>query len=265
MVTRLVRIASLSFFIVSLSGVWACEAEYPEPRFHHEKSAHAEALPAAKPVVTPPVQAPAAAPVARASRVPTSPDPLNGTFTLAQALADMPKKGKLHASIESSLGTMDCVLFEDKAPLTVANFIGLARGLRPFWDGKQGQWVKRPLYDGTTFHRLIPDFVIQGGDHMGDGTGDVGFNVIDELHPSLKHDKAGLLCMANKGPNTNGGQFFITDAPTPNLDAMHSYSIFGECKPLEVIRKIARVPKRFEGGESPATPVEIKKVTITRK
>jgi peptidyl-prolyl cis-trans isomerase A (cyclophilin A) len=237
-----------------------CEAEYPEPRFGKQKARAEESIPAPKPAE--PARAELPKRSMGGSRVPGSPDPAGGKFMLSDALVGMPKKGKLHASIETSLGTFQCELFDDKAPLTVANFVGLARGLRPFWDGKFGEWVKRPLYDGTTFHRVIPDFVIQGGDHMGNGTGDVGYNVPDELDPSLKHDRAGLLCMANKGPNTNGGQFFITDAATPHLTAMHSYTIFGECAPVDLVHKIARVPS---AGERPNEPVLIKKVTISRK
>jgi peptidyl-prolyl cis-trans isomerase A (cyclophilin A) len=253
----------LGFTAVLLAVVLGCEAEYPEPRFGRQKASAEEQAPVAKPAE--PAPEPAPLPKRKSLRAPGTPDPAGGKFTLQDALVDMPNKGKLRASMETSLGTFECQLFDDKAPLTVANFVGLARGRRPFWDEKVGEWVKRPLYDGTTFHRLIPDFVIQGGDHMGTGRGDVGYNVIDEMHPSLKHDKPGLLCMANKGPNTNGGQFFITDAATPNLTAMNSYTIFGECKPIELVHKIARVEKAFQGGESPKEPVLIKKVTISRK
>jgi peptidyl-prolyl cis-trans isomerase A (cyclophilin A) len=245
----------------------ACEAEYPEPRFQRPK-AHAESgqkVRKSDDTHAAPAHAEPARPRPMGRGAPTSPDPLNGKFELKDAYAGLPGKGKPHASIETSLGTFQCDLYDDKAPLTVANFVGLARGLRPFWDASQGAWVKRPLYDGTTFHRVIPGFMIQGGDHMGNGTGDVGYNVVDELHPSLKHDRAGLLCMANKGPNTNGGQFFITDAATPHLTAMHTYTIFGDCKPLELVHKIATVPKKYEGGETPAEPVTIKSVKITRK
>lgn len=249
--------------LAMVSALSACEADYPEPRFEKPKAAAEARAPEKKEAPKPKSEPPPPQP--RPSRRPTSPDPENGEFTLDEALVGLPGKGKLHATLETSEGTIECRLFDDKAPLTVANFVGLARGLRPFWDGKQGAWVKRPLYDGTTFHRVIPGFMIQGGDHMGDGTGDVGYMVKDELHPTLKHDRAGLLCMANKGPNTNGGQFFITDAPAPHLTAMKTYTIFGECKPTSVVSKIAAVPKTFPGGERPATPVEIRKVTITRK
>ena len=256
--------AGLALGLCGLLG--ACEAEYPEPRFSRPK-AHAEnTRKTSQPSDAHTQAAQAERPPPRPMRGgPSSPDPAGGKFELKEALAGLPGKGKPHASIETTLGTFECDLYDDKAPLTVANFVGLARGLRPFWDAKQGAWVKRPLYDGTTFHRVIPDFMIQGGDHMGTGMGDVGYNLVDELHPSLKHDRAGLLCMANKGPNTNGGQFFITDAATPHLTAMKTYSIFGDCKPTDLVHKIATVPKKYEGGESPSEPVVIKSVKITRK
>ena len=154
------------------------------------------------------------------------------------------------AVIETNKGTIKFELLEEDAPKTTENFRLLA---------------EKGYYDGVIFHRVIKNFLIQGGDHMGTGMGDVGYHLVDELHPSLKHDRAGLLCMANKGPNTNGGQFFITDAATPHLTAMHTYSIFGECKPTELVHKIATVPKEYAGGERPASPVVIKSVKITRK
>ena len=206
-----------------------------------------------------------AAPAQAITREPTSPDPIGGKFSLVEATADLPKKGELHATIETDEGTLDCKLFDDKAPITVANFVGLARGLRPFWDPKSVKWEKRPLYDGTTFHGTIEGFMIQGGDHLGDGTGGVGYEIPDELAPGLSHDRAGLLCMANRGPNTNGGQFYITDAATPHLTQMKSYTIFGECSPVDVVHKIAKKPSAVPGSDKPSAPVVIKHVTISRK
>jgi peptidyl-prolyl cis-trans isomerase A (cyclophilin A) len=250
----------VAWFVAGLLVVvLGCEAEYPEPRFGKQKARAEESTPTPKPLEEPPL------PKRKPSRLPGTPDPAGGKFTLAEATEGLAGKGKLHASMETSLGTLQCDFFDERAPLTVANFVGLARGKRPFWDAKVGDWVKRPLYDGTTFHRVIPDFMIQGGDHMGNGTGEVGYEIADEIHPSLKHDRAGLLCMANKGPNTNGGQFFITDAAAPHLTAAGTYTIFGECKPTDLVHKIATVDKTFPGGESPKEPVVIKKVTITRK
>jgi peptidyl-prolyl cis-trans isomerase A (cyclophilin A) len=159
---------------------------------------------------------------------------------------------------------LECTLFEDKTPITVANFVGLARGLRPFWDAREAKWVKRALYDGTSFHRAVAGFMIQGGDHLGDGTGTVGYDLPDELVAGLTHDRAGLLCMANRGPNTNGGQFFITDAAAPHLTQMKTYTIFGECKPLDVIHRIASAPRPHPASERPEPKIPINKVTIAR-
>jgi peptidyl-prolyl cis-trans isomerase A (cyclophilin A) len=250
---------------VVLGVLGACEAESLEPHFYRESPRDRDKPKAAAqaPAPAPPPAAPTPPPPAL-TRAPTSPDPAGGKFTLKEALQGIPGKGKLHASIETTSGTLDCTLFDDKAPLTVANFVGLARGLRPFWDAKAAAWAKRPLYDGTTFHRVIPGFMIQGGDHLGNGTGDVGYNLVDEIWPGSNHDRAGLLCMANKGPNTNGGQFFITDAAAPHLTQMHTYTIFGECSPVDVIHSIANAPKAFPGAERPQTPVTITKVTIAK-
>jgi peptidyl-prolyl cis-trans isomerase A (cyclophilin A) len=192
---------------------------------------------------------------------PDSKDPHDGKFSLEEAVKGLPGKGKLHATIRTSMGSLECQLFDDKAPKTVANFVGLARGLRKFWSPKDKAWVGRPYYDGTTFHRVIPEFMIQGGDWKGDGTGDMYYTIPDELHESLKHDRGGLLCMANRGPNTNEAQFFITEAAAAHLDT--SYTIFGECAPVDLVKRIARVPQGH--NNKPLTPVVIEKVTIDRR
>lgn len=261
-----------TLFALLLCSSFACEARSPEPRFTTEDttSAHSELGQAVKkravePKAAAPVQAaPTAAAPAILQRTPTSPDPLAGKFTLDTATKGLPKKGTLRAKIETGMGTLECSLYADKTPNTVANFVGLARGLRPFWDPKSNAWVKRPLFDGTSFHRCIADFMIQGGDHLGDGTGQVGYVIPDEI-VGLKHDRAGLLCMANRGPNTNGGQFFITDAAAPHLTQMGTYTIFGECTPLDVIHRIARAPRPYPGSERPEPVVPLTKVTISRQ
>ena len=186
-------------------------------------------------------------------------DPPNGSFTLADATKDLKGSGAIVAKIDTSKGALQCKLFDDKAPITVANFIGLATGKRAWKDPNTGAWVNKPAYDGTTFHRVIKGFMIQGGDPKGNGSGEPGYVIKDEKWEGGKHDKAGLLCMANRGPNTNGAQFFITDAPAAHLDV--SYTIFGECAPVEVVHEIANVPVV---GERPATPVTIKSITISR-
>lgn len=238
----------------------ACSKK-PEPAFE----AKAESPKAVEKQEAPAAQAPVEPAKPAVTREPTSPDPLGGKFSLEDATEGLPKKGTLRASIVTTEGTLDCKLFPDKAPITVANFVGLARGLRPFWDPKTAKWEKRPLYDGTTFHRTIAGFMIQGGDHLGDGTGGVGYEIKDELVEGLTHDRAGLLCMANRGPNTNGGQFFITDAATPHLTQMKSYTIFGECAPVDVIHKIANRPNASAHSDSPKDAVVMSKVSIERK
>jgi peptidyl-prolyl cis-trans isomerase A (cyclophilin A) len=184
-------------------------------------------------------------------------DPNKGSFTLAEATKDLKGAGPIVAKLDTSKGVLQCKLLDDKAPITVANFIGLATGKRA-WKDPSNNWVKKPAYDGTTFHRIIKGFMIQGGDARGNGTGEPGYVIKDELWGG-HHDKAGLLCMANRGPNTNGAQFFITDAAAAHLD--RSYTIFGECAPEQTIHDIANVPV---AGERPVTPVTIKSVTISR-
>lgn len=188
------------------------------------------------------------------------PDPMSGSFTLSQAVVGLPPTGPLVAKITTSKGEMRCKLFDEKAPIAVANFVGLARGTRPFKD--KGRWVTRPAYDGTSFHRVIKGFMVQGGDPQGSGRGEPGYVFKDELWAGLgsKHDRPGLLCMANRGPDTNGMQFFITDASAPHLD--RSYTIFGECAPVSVVHAIANVPT--DGADRPQTDVTIDKVEITR-
>ena len=170
--------------------------------------------------------------------------------------------GALMADIVTDQGKISCKLFDDKAPVTVANFVGLARGLQPFKDPTTGSWVKRPAYDGTTFHRIIKGFMIQGGDPKGTGSGDPGYTIDDEIWPGSKHDHAGELCMANRGKNTNGMQFFITDDAAPHLDG--NYTIFGECGPVTLVHKIASTPMS-PNGETPLIKPKITTITIHRE
>jgi peptidyl-prolyl cis-trans isomerase A (cyclophilin A) len=167
----------------------------------------------------------------------------------------------LYAIFETSQGDIVVKLFEKEAPKTVANFTGLADGSKEWIDIRVAQKAKRPFYDGLTFHRVIPQFMIQGGCPLGTGTGDAGYKFEDEFHPSLKHDKPGKLSMANAGPNTNGSQFFITVAPTPWLDGKHA--IFGEVvEGMDVATKISKVSK--DSSDRPRTPVVMKHVKIER-
>ncbi|WP_437594600.1 peptidylprolyl isomerase [Sorangium sp. So ce1000] len=190
---------------------------------------------------------------------PSEDDPAKGKWTLEDATKGLPPGKTLTASIETDLGTLSCKLLDDKAPITVANFVGLARGIRP-WKTPEGTWEKKPAYDGTIFHRIIKGFMIQGGDAKKNGTGEAGYVIPDEVWEDGSHDRAGLLCMANRGKNTNSAQFFITDAAAFHLD--NGYTIFGECGPEELVHKLASVEVK---GERPVTPPVIKKVTITRQ
>jgi len=168
---------------------------------------------------------------------------------------------KMHAIFETSMGEITIELFDKEAPKTVANFVGLAEGTKEWKDDKSGKMVKKPLYNGTIFHRVIPNFMIQGGDPAGNGTGGPGFNFADEFSMKLRHDVPGRLSMANRGPNTNGSQFFITDAPTPWLDGKHA--IFGQVvEGMDVVKKIINVERNR--GDKPLKDVVLKKVSIKR-
>jgi peptidyl-prolyl cis-trans isomerase A (cyclophilin A) len=168
----------------------------------------------------------------------------------------------LLAHFDTSEGKFTVELFDTKAPKTVANFVGLAEGTREWIHPKSREKSNKPFYDGIIFHRIISGFMIQGGDPLGQGYGGPGYQFEDEFHPDLKHDRAGLLSMANAGPNTNGSQFFITLGPTPHLDRKHS--IFGRVVDgLDVIEKIGSV--KTDRSDRPMTPVTMNKVTIERK
>jgi peptidyl-prolyl cis-trans isomerase A (cyclophilin A) len=173
----------------------------------------------------------------------------------------MAKAAGTYAIFETSMGSIVCRLFDKEAPKTVENFIGLAEGRKEFTNEIGGKKEKRNFYDGLHFHRVIPEFMIQGGCPRGDGRGGPGYTFQDEFHPSLKHAKTGKLSMANSGPNTNGSQFFITVAPTPWLDNRHT--IFGEVvEGQEVADMISKTPR--DGSDRPRTPVVLQKVRIER-
>ncbi len=161
----------------------------------------------------------------------------SNTEKTAQGTATQPKEPT--AIFETTAGNITCTLFPEQAPLTVANFIGLATGTKAWKDPKTGKMMHTPLYNGTIFHRVIPNFMIQGGDPIGTGTGDPGYSFKDEFSSDLTFDQPGRLAMANSGPNTNGSQFFITEVPTPHLNGKHT--IFGQCEDLDVVKKIARM------------------------
>lgn len=163
--------------------------------------------------------------------------------------------------MDTSMGRITCQTFQKQAPNAVANFIGLAEGTKDWTDpATHKKMHHKPLYDGTTFHRVIPEFMIQGGDPMGTGSGDPGYSFADEFDPDLNFDVPGRLAMANSGPNTNGSQFFITEQGYDSLN--QHYTLFGQCddSSLSVVKAIARVQR--DGNDKPLVPVVLKKVTI---
>lgn len=172
-------------------------------------------------------------------------------------------KGKeMFAVFTTTKGNFKVKLFAEQAPKTVDNFVGLAEGTKEWKDPSTGKMVKKPFYDGLKFHRTIPNFMIQGGCPLGNGTGDPGYKFADEFNPSLKHSKPGILSMANAGPNTNGSQFFVTVAATPWLDGKHT--IFGEVvEGMDVVNAISTV--KTAPGDRPLEDVVIKSLKIERK
>ena len=183
---------------------------------------------------------------------------------LAAYTKDLSGNGPLTATIETSLGAFHCQLFPDKAPMTVANFVGLATGKKAWQDPKSGQTqVGKPFYDGLTFHRVIPGFMIQGGDPEGVGSGGPGYKFDDEVNNGLMM-KPGTLAMANAGVRgghgTNGSQFFITEGAPSHLNNRHT--IFGQCKEVDLVKQIEGVPR--DPNDKPDTPVTITKVTISK-
>ena len=173
---------------------------------------------------------------------------------------DLPAEPGIYAVFYTSMGDIVCLLYDKTAPKTVANFIGLARGTKAWKDRKTGRLRHTPLYSSTSFHRVIPDFMIQGGDPQGDGTGDPGYKIPDEIDSKLDFSQTGVLAMANSGPNTDGCQFFITVAPAEHLNG--NYTIFGKVvSGQEVANAISKVP-RDEANDKPLTPIVIKAIAI---
>jgi peptidyl-prolyl cis-trans isomerase A (cyclophilin A) len=169
----------------------------------------------------------------------------------------------VYAHFTTSEGNFTARLFDAETPNTVANFTGLAEGSKEWTDPRSGRKVKQPYFNGTIFHRVIDGFMIQGGDPLGQGTGGPGYTFADEFHPKLRHGKAGILSMANHGPNTNGGQFFITLAATPWLDNKHT--VFGEITAgMDVVKKIGGTATS-KPGDRPVKPITIESVTIEKK
>jgi len=177
------------------------------------------------------------------------------------ALAQSQRRPGMYAIFETNQGRIVVELFPNDAPVTVKNFVDLAEGTKEWKDPRTGETKKTRYFDGLVFHRVIPEFMIQGGDPTGTGMGGPGYRFQDEFKPNLKFDKPGRLAMANAGPGTNGSQFFITEVNTDFLNNKHT--IFGQVtEGMDIVRKIARVPK--DANDKPRTPVVMQKVTIER-
>ena len=169
----------------------------------------------------------------------------------------------VYAHFTTSEGNFTARLFDAETPNTAANFAGLADGSKEWTDPRSGRKVKQPYFNGTVFHRVIEGFMIQGGDPLGQGTGGPGYTFADEFNPTLRHSKPGILSMANRGPNTNGGQFFITLAATPWLDDKHS--VFGEIvEGMDVVKQIGSTATS-KPGDRPVKAITIQSVTIEKK
>ena len=240
----------------------------PQPSTPPSEPAATTAPPAAAPAPTPPPPAatekpaepPAAAPAPSADKHADS----------APADTSKPSAAKygpgIYAHFTTTNGNFIVKFFDKDAPATVANFVGLAEGKKPWTDPRSGRQIRRPYYRNVIFHRVIPNFMIQGGDPEGTGMGGPGYTFDDEISPTHKHNKAGIVSMANRGPNTNGGQFFITVAPYPSLDG--KYSIFGEVvEGLDNVIAISKVPTtgpRGEPANKPKKDVVISNVRIER-
>jgi peptidyl-prolyl cis-trans isomerase A (cyclophilin A) len=195
--------------------------------------------------------------------------------TAAKPAEDLPDAPQANAAVlihpngptvvmDTSMGRITCQFYQRQAPHAVANFIALAEGARDWIDpATRKVQHQKPLYDGTIFHRVIPEFMIQGGDPIGNGMGDPGYSFDDEFDPDLNFDRPGRLAMANSGPNTNGSQFFITEQAYDSLN--QHYTLFGQCddSSVEVVKTIARVERNSD--DKPLTPVVLKKVTIVRE
>lgn len=172
-------------------------------------------------------------------------------------------QGDLYARFVTAQGNIIIRLEEQRAPNTVKNFVGLATGAMAWKDPRTNEQTQRPFYDGLIFHRVIPGFMIQGGCPLGAGTGNPGYRFEDEFHPQLRHDRPGVLSMANSGPATNGSQFFITEGPTPHLDNRHSvfgYVVAGQ----DVVKRIANLPRGMRDKPNDLAAATLQRVEFLR-
>lgn len=247
-------LSSLVLAAFTISPV-AAQTQKPTPAKPAAPSTSAPSTAKPAPSTAKPAQPATAKPAAPATATPAAP------------AASAKKYGPgIYAHFTTSHGNFIVKFFDKDAPITVQNFVGLAEGKKAWTDPRTGRSVRRPYYTNGTFHRIIPNFMIQGGDPTGTGFGGPGFKFNDEISPKLKHDRPGIVSMANAGPNTNGGQFFITVAPYPSLDG--KYSIFGEVvEGLENVMAISKVATSGRMGDppnKPLKPVVIKTVRIER-
>jgi peptidyl-prolyl cis-trans isomerase A (cyclophilin A) len=250
-----------SLCVVALAAA-GCGAPEPAPAPESQPPAASE-----PPSTPPPSTEKPAAEADKPAAAPETPAPPAEKPPAPPAAADSSKPSAakhgpgVYAHLTTNHGTMIARLFDKEVPRTVENFVGLAEGKKQWRNPRTNSMVRRPYYNNLTFHRIIPGFMIQGGDPEGTGMGGPGYRFDDEFHPKLRHSKAGILSMANAGPNTNGGQFFITLGPTPHLDNRHS--VFGEVVDgLDVVRRIGKVPTGR--GDRPVNDVRIQSVTIER-
>jgi peptidyl-prolyl cis-trans isomerase A (cyclophilin A) len=233
------KLATPLLAAAALAGLFACKEQAASAE--QKPAQPAAQQPAASAPSNPPAQAPAATPASTGANMADTGIPQG--------------QGDLYAVFKTSAGDISIKLFEKDAPKTVANFVGLATGKKQWRNPNTGATENgKPLYDGTVFHRVIPQFMIQGGDPLGTGTGDPGYRFEDEFQSGRRFDKPGLLAMANAGPNTNGSQFFITEVPTPHLNNRHT--IFGE-----VVKGQELVPRIARGGNA---ATKLNHVEITR-
>lgn len=193
-----------------------------------------------------------------------TPEPLPDAPSAAAQIKPPPVPTGPTVVFDTTMGRMVCKLFSEQSPLAVANFIGLAEGTKPWVDPvTKEKMTGKPFYDGTTFHRVIPGFMIQGGDRIGDGSGDAGYFFDNENTPGLGFDVPGRLAMANAGPNTNGTQFFITEQAYPTLNG--GYTIFGQCDEPSTVLVASITHVERNSSDKPLTPVVLNKVTIVRE
>jgi len=253
-------------FVCAIAMVTAGCGAPPEPARQAEPPAATPAPPASTPPPTPPPSAPSEKPAAPETPAPSAEKPVDA----APADTSKPSASKhgpgVYAHFTTTNGNFIVKLLDKDAPKTVENFVGLAEGKKQWTDPRTGRQIRRPYYRNVLFHRIIPNFMIQGGDPEGTGMGGPGYTFDDEISPNHRHNKPGMVSMANRGPNTNGGQFFITVAPYPSLDG--KYSIFGEVvEGMDNVVAISKVPTTGPKGDPPNKPrkdVVISNVRIER-